>query len=125
MEPTVIATIIGVMGTGLLGMFGYFIHSVRGDIRDVRGDVKALDDKFDKRLGTLEVTVAAMAATLEHHSMLLHHMMGFGERIPAPQGSVFGRRAEGAVSGASGQEPGGAEPTTANGPSTTEPQDPA
>lgn len=128
MEPTVIATIIGVMGTGLLGMFGYFIHSVRGDIRDVRGDVKALDDKFDKRLGTLEMTVAAMAATLEHHSNLLHHMMGFGERIPAPQGSAFGRRAEGAVSGVSEQESGGAEltePTTSLGPSTTEPQDPA
>ncbi|MDE0605583.1 MAG: hypothetical protein OXH78_00315 [Acidimicrobiaceae bacterium] len=39
MEPTVIATIIGAIGTGLRGMFGYFIHSVRGDIRDVRGDV--------------------------------------------------------------------------------------
>lgn len=128
MEPTVIATIIGVIGTGLLGMFGYFIHSVRGDIRDVRGDVKALDDKFDKRLGKLEVTVAAIAATQEQHGKLLHHMMGHGERITALEGAVFGRRAEGAVSGVSGQESGGVEPTeptTSHGPSTTEPQDPA
>ncbi|MDE0067587.1 MAG: hypothetical protein OXN44_12050 [Acidimicrobiaceae bacterium] len=94
MEPTVIATIIGAIGTGLLGMFGYFIHSVRGDIRDVRGDVNALDEKFDKRLGKLEVTVAAMAATLEQHGKLLHHMMGHGERITALEGAVFGRHAE-------------------------------
>ncbi|MDE0605582.1 MAG: hypothetical protein OXH78_00310 [Acidimicrobiaceae bacterium] len=77
------------------------------------------------------MTVAAMAATLEQHGKLLHHMMGHGERITALEGAVFGRHAESAASGASGQEPGGAEPTepteptTANGPSTTEPQDPA
>ena len=139
MEPTVIATIIGVIGTGLLGMFGYFIHSVRGDIRALEEKFdkrfEKIEEKFDKRfekieerLGALEVTVAAMAATLEQHSELLHHMMGHGERITALEAAVFGHRAEGAVSDVSEQEPGGAaptEPTTVHGPSTPEHQDTA
>ena len=93
------AAIIGVLGTGLLGMLGFFLQAIRSDIR-------ALGDRLDTRIDALETAtrndlgevkddlgevkerLAAMEATQAEHGRLLQRMMDHGERIAALEGAA-------------------------------------
>ena len=82
--------IIGVLGAGILGLLGFFLQSIKSDIR-------ALGERLDARLEVLETAegdtkgilgevkerLAAIEATQAEHGRLLGHMMGYGERIAA------------------------------------------
>ena len=121
MEITLIATIITVLGTGILAGFGYFMkHLIDGmkhlindlgtKIDKLETDLTTRIDKLETDLGTridkleakvdklstevttLKVSVAAMAATQQEHGDKLQHMMQHGERISTLEGAVFGRR---------------------------------
>ncbi|MCQ3815288.1 MAG: hypothetical protein KTU85_12855 [Acidimicrobiia bacterium] len=122
METTVITTIITVMGVATITMLGYFMQSVRAEMRrlgecidrldektDTRFDAleaktdkrfDALEAKTDKRFGVLEekvnaltASVAAIAATQTAHGNKLNHMVNLGERISAVEGAVFNKPA--------------------------------
>ncbi len=82
MEITLIATIITVLGTGILAGFGYFMkHLVDGMkhlINDLGTKIDKLEEKVDKlgiEVSTLKVSVAAMAATQQEHGDKLQHMI--------------------------------------------------
>ena len=111
METTVITTIITVMGVATITMLGYFMQSVRAEMRrlgecidrlDEKTDTRfdALEAKTDKRFGVLEekvnaltASVAAIAATQTAHGNKLNHMVNLGERISAVEGAVFNKPA--------------------------------
>ncbi len=118
MEPTVIATIISVLGAAVLGLFIYFIHTVRAEIQGVRAEIQGVRaeiqaeiqgvraeiyslgvqvntriDKLEERVGSLAASVAAIAATQAEHGVKLEHMLSHGERISALEGAVFGTAA--------------------------------
>ncbi len=107
MESTVIATIISVLGAAVLGLFIYFIHSVRAEIQGVRAEIQGVRaeihnlgvqvntriDKLEERVGSLAASVAAIAATQAEHGVKLEHMLSHGERISALEGAVFGTAA--------------------------------
>ena len=122
MEPSVIVEIISVTGTVVVFVCGYFIRSVRADIRNlgvqvntkidkldkkidkldktVNTKIDKLDktvntkiDKLDEKVNTLTASVAAIAATQAEHGSKLQHMMGHGERISALEGATFGTAA--------------------------------
>ncbi len=61
METTVTTTIISVMGVATITMLGYFMQSVRTEMRNMRADMRhlgqridRLDEKTDKRFDALE-----------------------------------------------------------------------
>ena len=118
METTVIATIITVLGTGLLAGFGYFMkHLVDGiavkidkleaglnaKIDKLEAKVDKLEAKVDNLadelrsdinelrsdINTLQVSVAKIETTLQEHGTKLQHMMNHGERISALEGATF------------------------------------
>ena len=111
MEPTVIATIISVLGATTLGLFIHFIRSVSADIGKLGEKIDKLDekvntkidkldekvntkiDKLDEKVGSLTAGVAAIAATQAEHGIKLERMMGHGERISALEGATFGTAA--------------------------------
>ena len=111
MESTVIATIISVLGAAVLGLFIYFIHTVRAEIQGVRAEIQAeiqgvraeiyslgvqvntRIDRLEERVGSLAASVAAIAATQAEHGVKLEHMLNHGERISALEGAVFGTAA--------------------------------
>ena len=79
MDSTLIATVVGVLGAGFLGMLGYYLQALRSDIGGL-----------GTRLGSIEATLAEHSAVLaEHgamlveHSRLLERMAEQGERIAA------------------------------------------
>ena len=82
MQPTVIATIISVLGATTLGLFIYFIRSVSAKL-----------DKLNEKVGSLTAGIAAIAATQAEHGSKLERMMGHGERISALEGATFGTAA--------------------------------
>ncbi|MCY4458288.1 MAG: hypothetical protein OXB90_10150, partial [Acidimicrobiaceae bacterium] len=111
-----------VMGVATITMLGYFMQSVRTEMRrlgeridrldektDTRFDAleaktdkrfDALEAKTDKRFGVLEekvnaltASVAAIAATQTAHGNKLNHMVNLGERISAVEGAVFNKPA--------------------------------
>ena len=104
MELSVIVEIISVIGTVVVCVCGYFIRSVRADIRNLgvqtNTKIDKLDekvntkiDKLDEKVNTLTASVAAIAATQAEHGIKLQHMMGHGERISALEGATFGTAA--------------------------------
>ncbi|MCQ3814372.1 MAG: hypothetical protein KTU85_08145 [Acidimicrobiia bacterium] len=114
METTVITTIITVMGVATITMLGYFMQSVRTEMRNIRTDMQGirtdirylgeridrLDEKTDKRFGVLEekvnaltANVAAIAATQTAHGNKLNQMVNLGERVAAVEGAVFNKPA--------------------------------
>ncbi len=110
MEITLIATIITVLGTGILAGFGYFMKHLVDGMKHLINDLGTKIDKLETELTTridkleakvdklgmevtaLKVSVAAMAATQQEHGDKLQHMMQHGERISTLEGAVFGRR---------------------------------
>ena len=79
MDSTLIATIVGIIGAGFLGMLGYFLQALRSDI-----------GALGTRLGSIEATLAEHGAILAEHSAilaehgrLLERMVDHGERIAA------------------------------------------
>ena len=100
METTVITTIISVMGVATITMLGYFMQSVRTELRRLGERIDRLDEKTDTRFGVLEEkvnaltsSVAAIAATQAAHGNKLNHMVNLGERISAVEGAVFNKPA--------------------------------
>lgn len=98
------AAIIGVLGTGLLGMLGFFLQAIRSDIRALSTRL----DRHEEILGDMRERLARMEATqAEHSRMLAEHsralaehsrllvehgyllgqMVGRGERIAAIEGT--------------------------------------
>ena len=75
MDSTLIATVVGVLGAGFLGMLGYFLQALRSDI-GVLGN----------RLGYVEDSLARVETTLSEHGRLLDRMADQGERIAALEG---------------------------------------
>ena len=75
MDSTLIATIVGVLGAGFLGMLGYFLQALRSDIGGL-----------GSRLGCAEDSLARIETTLAEHGRLLDRMADQGERIAALEG---------------------------------------
>lgn len=112
MESSVTATIITLLGTGLIVGLGYFmkrlVHGIEAKIDKLEASLTAKIDKVEARVDKLEekvdglavelrseitdlkVGLAEIAATQQEHSAKLQHMMGHGERISALEGAVFG-----------------------------------
>ena len=112
METTVIATIITVLGTGLLAGFGYFMKHLVDGIADkidkleakvdkletgltaridkLEAKVDGLADELRAEISTLKVSVAKIETTLQKHGDALQRMMDHGERISALEGAVAG-----------------------------------
>jgi hypothetical protein len=72
MDSTLIATVIGVLGAGFLGMLGYFLQALRSDI-----------GALSTRLGSVENSLARVEVILAEHGRLLERMADHGERIAA------------------------------------------
>ncbi len=118
MESTVIATIITVLGTGVLAGFGYFMKhlvdgisdkidkleaDLNGKIDKLESRIDGLESKIDKleskvddsvkqlhqEINELRVSVAEIASTQREHSAMLQHMMRLGERVSALEGATF------------------------------------
>ena len=79
MDSTLIATVIGVLGAGFLGMLGYFLQALRSDISALGTRVGSLGT----RLGSVEQSLVRVEATLAEHGRLLERMADHGERIAA------------------------------------------
>ena len=75
MDSTLIATVVGVLGAGFLGMLGYFLQALRSDI-----------GALGTRLGSVERSLVRVEATLAEHGRLLERMADHGERIAALEG---------------------------------------
>ena len=95
--------IIGVLGTGLLGMLGFFLQAIRSDIRALGtrlGRSEEILGEVRERLAGIEATQAEHSRMLAEHSralaehsrMLVEHgyllgqMVGYGERLAAIEG---------------------------------------
>ena len=77
MDSTLIATVVGVLGAGFLGMLGYFLQALRSDIGGL-----------GTRLGSAEDSLARIETTLAEHGRLLDRMADQGERIAALEGQL-------------------------------------
>ncbi|MCY4665473.1 MAG: hypothetical protein OXC00_12480 [Acidimicrobiaceae bacterium] len=75
MDSTLIATVVGVLGAGFLGVLGYFLQALRSDIGGL-----------GTRLGSIETTLAEHGAMLAEYGRLLERMADQGERIAALEG---------------------------------------
>ncbi len=75
MDSALVATVVGVLGAGFLGMLGYFLQALRSDI-----------GTLGSRLGRVEKLLTRVEATLAEHGRLLERMADHGERIAALEG---------------------------------------
>lgn len=92
------AAIIGVLGTGLLGMLGFFLQAIRSDLRALSermdaGFVASRNDLGEVKdvLGDVQQRLAAIEATQAEHGRLLARMADHGERIAALEGAAGAR----------------------------------
>ena len=109
---TVAEAIIGVLGAGILGMLGFFLSSIKSDIRALgtRLDryeailvnvverltkIETVQEEHGRRLTAIDATLeehgrrlTTIDATLEEHGRLLAQMMDHGERIAALEGAA-------------------------------------
>ena len=79
MDSTLIATVIGVLGAGFLGLLGYFLQALRSDIRVLGTRLGSVENS----LARVEATLAEHGAILAEHGRLLERMADHGERIAA------------------------------------------
>ncbi|MYB28168.1 MAG: hypothetical protein F4X38_03425 [Acidimicrobiaceae bacterium] len=95
---TVAEAIIGVLGAGILGLLGFFLSSIKSDIRALGTRL----DRHEELLGDIRERLARIEATQEahghlladhgrllaDHGRLLAQVMGHGERIAALEGAA-------------------------------------
>ena len=65
MDPTIAATLIGIMVTALLGVFAGAFHLLRSDLRDLRAENRAdhreTNTRIDRLEGKLDGLILALA----------------------------------------------------------------
>ena len=65
MENTITTAVVGVFGTGLLGMFGFFMKSIRNDMRSLGSGMRSLGIDLGERITRFETRTNERIASLE------------------------------------------------------------
>lgn len=85
---TAAEAIIGVLGAGILGMLGFFLSSIKSDIRALGTRL----DRHEEILGEIRERLARSEATQQAHGRLLADhgrlLADHGERIAALEGAA-------------------------------------
>ncbi len=67
MDPAIAATLIGVLGTGLIGVLAGAFHLLRSDLKELRAENRAdhreTNRRIDRLEGKLDGLIQAMART--------------------------------------------------------------
>ena len=61
MDPAIAATLVGILGAALLGVFASAFHLLRSDLRDLRADNRDTNARIDRLEGKLDGLILALA----------------------------------------------------------------
>ena len=71
MDPAIAATLIGVLGTGLIGVLAGAFHLLRSDLKELRAENRADHRETTGRIGRLEGKVDMLILALARAGFLV------------------------------------------------------
>ena len=71
MEPAIAATLIGVLGTGLIGVLAGAFHLLRSDLKELRAENRADHRETNRRIEGLEGKLDGLIRTMARTGFLV------------------------------------------------------